>query len=214
MKRKTLIFLHLRPSSHSEDHTVLAVFLTDADASTARKKMKKKLRSTEEFRDVEQAYIESNGKLLMVHGYFHEETPTKINRFLKEQVGLEQLAVLQKQFTKVTATFPGEFKGNLEESFAIISLLFSGEQVQCIKRLIEATKPKIRVNNGKTTMIFTHIGNDVWLTWQNSEYSVSGVAISLLWKNLKITHVPNKILKALKPEIIYPKPVETKLVNT
>ena len=195
MKRKTLIFLHLRPSSHSEDHTVLAAFLTDADASTARKKMKKKLRSTEEFRDVEHAYVESNGKLLMVHGYFYEETPIKINRFLKKQVGLKQLAMLQKQFTKVTATFPGEFKGNFEESFATIVLLFSGEQVQCLKQLIETTKPKIRVNNGKTTVTFTHIGNDVWPVWRSSEYSVSGAIISLLWKNLKGTYSNIFVLK-------------------
>lgn len=89
-------------------------------------------------------------------------------------------------------------------------LLLPEEQVQCIRHLIEATKPKIRVNNGKTTVTFTHIGNDVWPVWQSPEYYVSGAIISLSWKNLTITHVPNKILKVLKPKIIYPKPVETK----
>jgi len=39
MEQRRLILLRLRPSSHSEDHTVLAEFLTDADASTARKKV-------------------------------------------------------------------------------------------------------------------------------------------------------------------------------
>jgi hypothetical protein len=224
-----MIKVKFRPSSHSDDHTLLATFDTAIKAKNAacaiQNEIKRKSGRNGLFEDRENPHFECEGRSVFYHGYDAFDSLSPVIRLFKGKAGLKMIYSLEREYARITVNVPAARKpGNAPRlNPALFALLYPAEQIEVIQKLKRLCETRLLDAEDGAHLVFTYIGNAIFekplpVAGHKipSKHLLSFITkdgfcdIDRRWENWHIRRVPPKVYKALKPTLKYTSKPKTK----
>jgi hypothetical protein len=214
--------LPFRPSSHSTDHTVLAVFETPVQAKSASRRMwaeiKRKGKKDGPFESSENLHFESEGKNVFYHGYDSFETFGFVLKLFVGKTGLKKVYLLKKEYAQISVAVPASKNTRSASRLnpALLALFLPPEEIKAIKQLRKICNTSFVNSANETKVVFTYFGYGILEKppilahhTMPPKYPLSLGAspffceVNRCWKNWHISRVPPKVFRELRPTVQY-----------